>query len=94
MTSPRDDNNLNTIYFYYAETITLFLMDNLFPISWYHSRQRSYSQTSTTNKVQERALCITYNNQLTDFKSLSSNHNEITIHQRNLQVLMTKYKKY
>ena len=42
------------------------------------------------NKVQERALCITYNDQLIDLKSLLSNHNEITIHQRNLQVLMTK----
>ena len=40
------------------------------------------------NKVQERALCITYNDQLIDLKSLLSNHNEITIHQRNLQVLM------
>ena len=42
------------------------------------------------NKVQERALCITYNDQLIDLKSLLSNHNEITIHQRNLQVLMTE----
>ena len=42
------------------------------------------------NKVQERALRITYNDQLTNFKSLLSNHNEITIHQRNLQVLMTE----
>ena len=41
-------------------------------------------------KVQERPLRITYNNQLTDSKSLSSSHNEITIHQRNLQVLMTE----
>ena len=39
-------------------------------------------------KFQERALRVTYNDQLTDFKSLLSNHNEITIHQRNLQVLM------
>ena len=42
------------------------------------------------NKVQERALRITYNDQLTDFKSLVSNHNKTTIHQRNLQVLMTE----
>ena len=41
-------------------------------------------------KVQERALCITCNDQLTDLKSLLSNHNGITIHQRNLQVLMTE----
>ena len=44
------------------------------------------------NKVQERALRITYNDQLTDFKSLLSNHNEITIHQRNekLAIFMTE----
>ena len=42
------------------------------------------------NKVQERALSITCNNQLTKFKSLLLNHIEITIHQRNLKVLMTE----
>ena len=42
------------------------------------------------NKVKERALRITYNVQLTNFKSLVSNHNELTIHQRNMQILMTE----
>ena len=42
------------------------------------------------NKLQERALRINYKDQLIDFKSLVSNHNEITIHQKNLQVLMTE----
>ena len=42
------------------------------------------------NKVQERAPLIIYNDQLTDFKYLLSNHNEATIHQRNLQVLITE----
>ena len=42
------------------------------------------------NKVQERALHITYNDRLVDFTSLLSNHNEIALHQRNLQVLMTE----
>ena len=42
------------------------------------------------NKVQERAFRITYKDQLADFKSLLLNQNEITIHQRNLQVLMTE----
>ena len=42
------------------------------------------------NKVQERALRVTYIDQLTDLKSLLSNHNEITIHQRNLQVLIAE----
>ena len=41
------------------------------------------SSSNLINKVQERALRITYNDQLTDFKSLLSNHNEITIHQKN-----------
>ena len=42
------------------------------------------------NKVKERALRLTYNVQLTNFKSLLSNHNELTIHQRNMQILMTE----
>ena len=43
-------------------------------------------------KVQERAFRITYNDQLTDFKFLLSNDNEITIHQRNekLAIFMTE----
>ena len=44
----------------------------------------------TINKDQERAFSITYNDQLTDFKSLLSNHNEIALRQRNLQMLMTE----
>ena len=50
------------------------------------------TSSNLINKVQERALRIIYNNQLTDFKSLLSNHNEMTIYQRNLQfqVLMTE----
>ena len=43
-----------------------------------------------TNKRKQYTLRITYNDKLTDFKSLLSNHNEITIHQGNLQVLMTE----
>ena len=42
------------------------------------------------NKVQESALRINYNDQLTNVKSLLLHHNEITIHQINLQVLMTE----
>ena len=60
---------------------------NYCPLVWMFCTRRS---SNFINKVQERALCMTYNNQLTDFKSLLSNHNEITIHQRNLQVLMTE----
>ena len=50
----------------------------------------SRRSNSLINKLQKRVLRITYNDELTDFKSLVSNHNEITIHQRNLQVLMTE----
>ena len=42
------------------------------------------------NKAQERALRITCNDQLNDFKSLLLNPNEITIYQRNPQVLMNE----
>ena len=57
---------------------------------WIFCPRRS---SNLINKVQERALRITYNDQLTDFKSLLSNHNETTIHQSNLQVLITEIMK-
>ena len=57
---------------------------NYCPLVWMFCPRRS---SNLINKVQERALRITYNDQLTDFKSLLSNHNEITKHQRNLPVL-------
>ena len=60
---------------------------NYCPLIWMFYPRRS---SNLINKVQERALCITYNDQLTDLKSLLSNHNGITIHQRNLPVLMTE----
>ena len=60
---------------------------NYCPLVWMFCPRRSINLIS---KVQERALRTTYNDQLTDFKSLLSNQNEITIHQRNLPVLMTE----
>ena len=60
---------------------------NYCPLVWMFYPRRS---GNLINKLQVRALRITYNDQLTDFKSLLSNYNEITIHQRNLQVLMTE----
>ena len=62
---------------------------NCCPLVWMFFPRRS---SNLINKVQERVLRLTYNDQLTDFKSLLSNHNETTIHQRNLQVLMTNIK--
>ena len=50
---------------------------NYCPLVWTFCPRRS---SNLINKFQERALRITYNDQLTDFKSLVSNHNEITIH--------------
>ena len=60
---------------------------NYCPLVWMLCLRRS---NNLITKVQERALCITYNNQLTDIKSLLSNHNEITIHQGNFLVLITE----
>ena len=59
---------------------------NYCPLVWMFCPRRS---SNLINKVQQKALCIIYNDQLTDFKSLLLNHNEITIHQRNVQILMT-----
>ena len=63
---------------------------NYCPLVWMFCPRRS---SNLINKLQERALRITYNDQLTKFKFLVSNHNEITIHRRNLQVLMTEIHK-
>ena len=77
-----DTNKRKTMY-----TTMVKSQLNYCPLVWMFCPRRS---SNLINKVQERALRITYNDQLTDFKSLLSNHNEITIHQRNLQVLMTE----
>ena len=58
---------------------------NYCPLVWMFCPRRS---NNLITKVQERALCITYNNRLTDIKSLLSNHIEITIHQGNFLVLI------
>ena len=60
---------------------------NYCPLLWMFCPRRS---NNLINKVQERALHITYINQLTDFKYVLLKHNEITIHQRNLRVLMNE----
>ena len=60
---------------------------NCYPLVWMFCPR---SSSNLINKFQERALRITYNDQLTDLKSLLSNRNKITIHHRNLQFLMTE----
>ena len=77
-----DTNKRKTIY-----TSTVKFQLNLCPLVWMSCPRRS---NNLTNKVQERALRITYNEQLTDFKSLLLNNNEIPIHQSSLEVLMTE----
>ena len=77
-----DTNKRKTIY-----TTMVKSQLNYCPLAWMFCSRRS---SNLINKVQERALLITYNDQLTDFKSLLSDHNEITIHQINLQVLITE----
>ena len=77
-----DTNKRKTIYTTIAKSQLYYCH-----LVWMFCPRRS---SNLIIKVQERALRITYNDQLTDFKSLLSNHNEITIHQRNLQVLMTE----
>ena len=42
------------------------------------------------NQIHEQSLRITYKGQKTSYHNLLETHNELTIHQRNLQVLMTE----
>ena len=60
---------------------------NYCPVVWMFCPR---SSNNLINSVQQRELRITYNDKLTEFKSLLLNRNEITIHQRNLQILMTE----
>ena len=48
----------------------------------------SKESNSLLNKIHERFLRITYKNQKTSYHNLLETHNELTIHQRNLQVVM------
>ena len=57
-------------------TTTVKSQLNYCPLVW------MFWSRNLINKVQERAPHITYNDQLTDLKSLLSNDNESTIHQR------------
>ena len=42
------------------------------------------------NKIHERPLGVSYKDQKTSYENLLETHNELTIHQRNLQALMTE----
>ena len=67
-----DTNKKKAIY-----TSIVISQLNYCPLVWMFCPRRS---KNLLNKVHERALRITYNDQLTDFKSLLLSHNEITIH--------------
>ena len=60
---------------------------NYCPLVWmFCSRQSNI----LINKIHERPLRISYKDQKTGYHNLLETHNELTIHQRNLQVLMTE----
>ena len=60
---------------------------NYCPLVWmFYSRQSNI----LINKIHERSLTISYKDQKTSYHNLLETHNELTIHQRNLQVLMTE----
>ena len=51
---------------------------------------RSRQSNNLINKVYERSLRLTYRDETKDFQKILREQIEITIHQRNLQVLMTE----
>ena len=60
---------------------------NYCPLVWMFCLRQS---NNLINKIHERSLRIRYKDQKTSYHNLLEKHNELTIHQRNLQVLMTK----
>ena len=62
-----------------------------FPLIWTFCSRRS---NHLFNKLQERALRIAYNNFNSSFSELLEMANEITIHIRNLKLLLTDVYKF
>ena len=60
---------------------------NYCPLVWMFCSRQS---NNLINKVHERGLRLTYRDETKDFQQILRKQNEITIHQRNLQVLMTE----
>ena len=50
----------------------------------------SRKSNNLVNKVQERALRLTYKDNENNFQTLLNENNETSVHQRNLQFLMTE----
>ena len=61
------------------------LQFNYCPLVWMFGSRQS---NNLINKINERSMKISYKNQRTCYHNLLETHNELTIHQRNLQVLM------
>ena len=57
------------------------------PIIWMFSSRRS---NNLINKVHERSLRLITNDENSSFETLLQNINDMTVHQRNLQILMTE----
>ena len=56
------------------------------PLIWMcHSRK-----INQINKLHERALRLVYNDKSSSFRELLERHNSVTIHERNIQVLLTE----
>ena len=49
-----------------------------------------FCSRKTNNKIHERATRIVLNDHISDFETMLRNMNDITIHHRNIQTLMTK----
>ena len=60
---------------------------NCCPLVWMFCSRRS---NNLINKVHEKGLRLTYRDKTKDFQQILREQNEITIHQRNLEVLMTE----
>ena len=60
---------------------------NYCPLVWMFCSRQS---NNLINKVHERGLRLTYRDETKDFQQILREQNEITIHQMNLQVIMTE----
>ena len=57
------------------------------PLTWMFCSRKS---NNLINKIHERSLRIVTNDKNSNFEDLLKSNNEITVHQRNLKVLMTE----
>ena len=58
-----------------------------YPLIWMFSSRQS---DNLINKVCERSLRLITNDENSSFETLLQNNKDITVHQRNLQILMTE----